>query len=318
MAALIESQLKKMEAAWSTAEGNDDPLIINVSVNDKRLLMASRVDLKTHPKMVEVTGTPAALKYGPVMPEDTLLLFNLRMTPEFKTQLQTTLSSLPSEMQQNAGVMQGIAMGGQILAMLGDELALGMAPVENDFPALLIMLGLANVEQTKGLLGMFAQPTSLETYNDVEIFSVEGVPVPVYLTYPGDLAFASNNLEVMKATIDRLQSGEPTALFSSLEPALSPETQRFSAIYLDTRLVTDVIVPLASLGGGIPADAQPYVSGLGGAVKAIQSTQEVENDWMISRLLVTFQEGSMAAPIEEEAVVDAPAEEAPAEDAIAE
>lgn len=286
-AALLGQQLGDTLSAWVSED--DDPIIVTLAVDDTRVQLNARVDTTTHPNVLTASGEAAPLRLSTSMPEGTLGFLNLRLTPEFKDRLKNVMDNLPDDVAANAQTAQGIAMGGQFLGMLGDEIALGLTPVPEDFPAILLMIGLEQVDVTRGLIAMFAQPQKLETHREVEISTITLAPIPLYLAYPAGTAVASNSLEMLKDVMDNLLEGTPTGLYGGLNPPMDPKLPRYNALYIDSALLTDVILPLSMLVGGLPGDAGPVLDEVTKVVKSLRSTQEIQGDWLVARLALALQ-----------------------------
>lgn len=288
--ALVEKQMQLFSAVWE-GEGATDPMVLSLVFDDSRLELISRMDTVKHPAVLTQSGTAAALKYAPMLADNTSLMLSLYLTPEIKKMLsEMVLDTMAAQATGDPGMAQGLTMGRQVLQMLGPEVTLGLAPATDDLPAAVLMLGLTNPEATKGLLQMLVPTMPEETYKEVEISSIAaGIPVPLSIAYPGDFVLVSSNIDEMKRIIDLLKEEKTSELFSKLNPALDPSVARYSALVLKTSLYTDVIQPLSVLIGGLPAEADEIVTRVAAAVDELRLVQEMKGDWQMSSLRLSLK-----------------------------
>lgn len=271
---IAKAQLEQFKTSMASS-GDEDPLVVTLTLSDGRADLRTRLDTKTHPGFLQQAGPASALRYGKVLPKDTLAMLSIRLNEETKKQLQEQL--LPA-IQEAGG--QGAAFAGPVIQIIGEEVTLGIAAVENDFPAAFLMIALADPESAKGLLNMLVPTMPAETHADEEIKSIAApIPVPLAMATPGDTLLVSNNTEGMKKIIDLVKSNGTTEFFSSLGDPLTADTPRYLAMLLKSALITDVVVPLSALGGGLPEDIAPTVNQLTASVDEVRYLYELQDNW---------------------------------------
>ena len=64
---------------------------------------------------------------------------------------------------------------------------------------------------------------------------------------------------------------------------MKPETPRYQALMLKSALLSDVVVPLAALAGGLPPDVAPVVTNLTGSVDEVRFASEMRENWAINQ-----------------------------------
>ncbi|MBI2432988.1 MAG: hypothetical protein HYV26_08965, partial [Candidatus Hydrogenedentes bacterium] len=136
------------------------------------------------------------------------------------------------------------------------------------------------------------------TYNEVPILSLMvPTPVPVYLAMPDKLLIASNSLEGLQSIIDLQKQGGTSGLFAKLEPPLDAAAPRYSALLLNSRLVSEVLLPLSALTGGL-GGADTTAQGVANNVKEVRMISGMDADWMVSKLEVFLNKPGAGAPAE--------------------
>lgn len=317
--AFLNGQMAALEAMMG-GEGGEDPMIASLAWTDDSIELKSRMDTAAHSAVLELSGKASPLKLAQLLPESTLGMVSLRLTPEYKKQIsEVWINALPEEMKQEPSFAQGVTIGKQALSLLGEEVTLGVTGLEADFPGAILMVQLANAESTKGLLQMLVPTTPGETYNEVEINTIAApIPIPLSIAFQGDMVMVSNSIDDMKKIIDLIKENKTTGLFAKLQPPLDPATPRYNAVVLNTSLVTDVVVPIAMLMGGGLGEAQPIVDQVSALVREVRLLSEMNGTWAESKVAVYLKPAAAPAPVEaapasaEAAPAAAPAEAAPA------
>lgn len=292
-AQMLESQMAMLDALLAGEE--EDPAVATLAWTDEKLELLSRISTETHPKLAEISGTPKPLRLSRLLPKETVGMIAFGLTPEYKKYLmEQTLNAVPPEMKQDPAFAQGMTYGQQVMEMLGSEVTLGVAPRTDDLPLLALMVNLANPEATKGLIQMLASGFMLpgETYKDVEI-SIVTAPIPIELNvaFPEDIVLITSGMEETKQIIDRLKGEETSGLFTALEPPLDPELPRFSAVVLDSKLLTDVVLPTTDLmPGAMPPEIEAIMDQVTSALKQVRLVNEVRGEWQASALSLYLTE----------------------------
>ncbi len=293
MATMMTMQAKSIEDAVAAYGDSDDPSVVTMEWTEEKLEILGRTDFSTHPSLLTLSGEAAPLRLARLLPENTLVLIGVRLTPEAKAKMQEQWSgAVPSEMQESPQAAMSMGIAKSVTEMIGDEVAVGITGVQGGLPTAVAIVGLANVDQVKGLLMTFglgapgAGPA--ETYNGVEIWAVPfPLPTPIHYAFVKDTLVAANDLAQLKTVIDLLQSGGTTALFESLEPPLDPNVPRYGALLLKASLLTEVIVPVS---GGVRGEAEPEAKAIADKVpevfREVPMTQDVVNNWQESRMVV--------------------------------
>ncbi len=292
-ATMMEMQLGVLEDMVSEGDA-DDPSVITLGLSNEKLELKSRMDQTTHPGVAKASGPAQPLRFAPLLPDSTLAFLSIRLNDEMKTQIKDVyLQGLPAELTESAEFAQGMTIANQVLEMLGDEVTLGVAGAEEDLPSAVLMVSLANPEPTKGLLQMLVPTMPGETHNDVEISTIAApIPVPLSIAFLDDVLLAANDTDKMKAIIDMLKEKKQSKLFASLEPPLDTAVPRFNALLVNTSLLTDVVVPMAALAGGLPPDLEPVFDEVGAELREVRMLAEIDGSWQVSRLSVYLKDAS--------------------------
>lgn len=282
----VDAQIANLEAMFADSK-SDDPLLLTLGASDEKVQLDLRIDTAEHPGVLAVSGEASPLRLAQLLPSETLALISLRLNEEGKKQFMEGYLPAIAEATGQGDDPQRMMIANQVVNMIGDELTLGVAGSPDDFPSIFLMVGLRDPEPTKGLLSMFIPSMPGETYKDVEIKSVAApVPVPISLAFPGDMLLISNSVERMKTVIDLVSEEKTSDFFSTI--SLDAATPRYNAVYLNSRLFTDVVLPLASLTGGLPAGVDSVVGGLTPAVDAIRLLNEMQGSWSVTQLSATL------------------------------
>ena len=279
-AQMAQAQMAAMQEAFKAYTGSD-PAVATLSWTDNRIELKTLVDLGKHPGLVEQMGEVNPLRLAQLLPEGTLVLVAQQFNDEAKENIKKTwLNAMPPEMQEGGGYQEAIGYINQVLDILDDELVIALTPGMG-IPNAFIMASLKDPKATKELLDTVAPMTPADPHNDVEIFmlALPAAPIPVYITFPGNTLLLSNNADEMKVLMDRLASGEASALFASLDPPLDPATPRQGLLLVSSNLLSDVVIPLSSLVGGIPTEYQMPVNKTVEILREIRITSEVKDNW---------------------------------------
>lgn len=285
-----EAELDKAIQAYS----GSDPIVSTLAWTDERAELMTRVDLKSHPGAVEMSGEPALLKQPLIAPQNTMGLWTMRLTDEWKQQIQSMwLDSIPEGMADQPSVEQSMGMLKMALNMIGDEVTMIVHGEQNGMPLATIMVNLADPEATRNMLqamlGLPMQPD--ESYKDVGIMQLEMVPTPegqeIHFAFPGDTMLISNDLDSMRAIIDEFQAGETSGYLTSLEPALEPDVPRYFLLVLDDALLTDVLIPVLAVQGKDEMVEQ-LAAETDSLIDQIRVSSEVRGDWVENRAAVYF------------------------------
>jgi hypothetical protein len=286
---MLQAQLamaRQMHAAYQ----GEDPLVVTVSSNEQKFEVLTRIDYKTHPNLRTVTGDAAPLRLAQAFPASTGALASLRLTPEFKQQLQETwLENLPQDMQQDPQMFQAMLVVRQVLQLVGNEIAIGVtgqqeiqmpsftpqqpapgASQQITVPSVVLMIDLAQPETLEGLL-MLMPSMPGEPYNDIEVKKI-ALPIPVELVYAviENTFVAATSRGELTAAIDGIR-GADTGLFASMQPPLDPQADRFSLFFVQGRLYDDLLAQLVEED----EEVRQYLAGVSRQVQSLVSTQEM-------------------------------------------
>jgi len=291
-APMAQAQMAALEEVFKAYSGSD-PAVTALSWTDNRLELRTLVDLGKHPGLVEQMGEVKPLRLAQLLPEGTLVLVAQQFNDKSKENIKKTwLNALPPEMQEGGGYQEAIGYVNQVLDILDDELVIALTPGMG-WPNAFIMASLKDPKATKELLDTVAPMTPADPHNDVEIFMLAlPAPIPVYITFPGNTLLLSNNADEMKVLMDRLASGEASTLFASLDPPLDPATPRQGLLLVDSKLLSDVVIPLSSFVGGVPAEYQMPVNKTVEILREIRITSEVKDNWATGSLALHLKPAS--------------------------
>jgi hypothetical protein len=306
--AMMQTQMAALETMFA-GEGADDPLVTTLGLTDEKLELKSRIDTETHPGILEYSGVPEPFSLTQKLPENTLALITLGFTEEQKKQLtEVYMPAIQQNMGGDPNLSQGMTIANQVISMLGSEITLGVSGLVEDFPGVYLMASFADPDATKGLLQMLVPMMSEETYEEVPISSIAAPsPIPFYICFPGDIALVGNQIDGMKQIIDYVKNDKTTGMFAAQNPPLEPEVPRYNLFMIKSSLLSDVVMPLSMMFGGLPGEAQPIAERVTSNLREIRLVNELRDGWSVQNVTLYLNQGG-AAPAGE-----APAEEAPAE-----
>ena len=288
--AMAPAQLDAINKILDAFAG-DDPGVTTLTWTDKKVELGTRFDLSKHPAMAEMAGEAKPLRLAPMLPDNTLVMLTLRFNDKIKENFKNSwINALPPEIKKDTGVAQAMTYINQVVEMLGDELTIGVASAVGGFPQLILMAGLGNPQQTKDMIQMLAPMTPSEPHAgvDVSLLAVPA-PLPIYISFPGDTVVISNDLERMKGIIDMIQAKSGSKLFASLDPPIDAAVPRYGALLIKSNLVSDVVVPLAGLAGGIPSEMMMPINKVVDVLREVRGSKDMKGNWVESRLTLLLK-----------------------------
>jgi len=277
--ASVAALAANFKTAFASPVGND-PLLVTLSLDEKRADLKMRLDTSKYPAYLTTYGGAEKLALAPFLPENILALLSFRQNEQTKKLLTDQVIPSLQASGQEAAVYAIPAMN-----LLGDEITLGIAAVENDFPAAYLMVALNEPEQAVGLINMLVPAMPAETYNEVEIKAIAApIPVPLSMATPGGMLLVSNNIEGMKKIIDQQKTGGSNKVYEGMSQPMKADTPRYQALVLKSALLTDVVMPLSALGGGLPPNVAPGAEAFSKSVDEIRMVSELDGDWSVTQL----------------------------------
>ncbi|MBI2424493.1 MAG: hypothetical protein HYV27_16805 [Candidatus Hydrogenedentes bacterium] len=302
LAPLITSYMDTQATMLGT---EDDPLVITLSQSAELLKLAARVDNKTHPGLATIQGLATPLRLAQLLPERTLAYLSLRFNQEFKDKYLLTQLNAASSAGLVDPASAPIAI--QVIQMLGDEVTLGITGIEEDFPALMLMISFAQPELTMSLITMMAPMVDDRQHNgvDIKILAVES-PVPLWIASMEDVVMVSNSPDTMKSIIDLHKAKETTLFLKMLAPPQDPALPVRQSIYLNTDILTEVVGPVAEMQGGLREGDQETIDKVYSVVRELRLLNSVEGTWENASLTLHLKPEGQAPAAE------APAAEPPA------
>lgn len=298
--------VKQMAELYS----GDDPVVATIVWSDEKLELISKLDFNKHPKLKEFTGEIHPLRLAPVLPENALAFLAMQINEQTKQNMKTYwVDAMPPEVKSQAGYQQVIGIVDQVMALISDEVTLGICEPAGGLPGVVLLAGLADLEQTKGMLQGVTQTTGKETYSETEIATISIPPAPLvfYLAFVGNDLVFSNNIDTVKSTIDMLKAKTTSNLFASLDPPLDAACPRQAALVINGKVLSSVVLPLANLSGGMPPEVQGPVNKMGEVIREIRLLTELKGSWMDNTVAVSFTPPPPAPPTPPAAETPAPA-----------
>lgn len=282
---LIQAQIEQYEGMFAQGE-DEDPIVGTLSVQDDRVEMLWRTDTNINTGVLEVSGEATPLRLARYLPDNTLAMLSFRFNETFKNQLMTNI--LPAA---QAGGSTDLAMAGQIIPQLGDELTLGITDVADGAAGIYILLGLAQPEATQGLLQMFVP---MQGGTDHQGYTINPVPVPIpvplYLSFVDDFALAGTSEAGMKSIIDLHATKGVSPLFAAMNPPFDIDIPRYQAIYLNAGLLGPALTTTAASFGGDLSGSAPVTEQITQVLREVRMGKEMEGGWMNGRISLYFQD----------------------------
>jgi len=288
-----EKQVQAMAAVFAD---NSEPMVVSLGVSGtKGADLQARVDSSANKSLGEYIGEVKPLRLAQFLPENTLAMLTLRFNEQDKKHLKDII--LPAVAAQvGPEAASQATMANQIVDSIGDEITLGITGSEQDFPALYLMIGLAKPDETKALLSMLVPAMPGEAHNEVDIAQL-AVPSPIQfsIAYPGDMILLSNNIDGMKSIIDLSKGNKTTKFLTSLNPPLDPATPRSSALVLNAKLLTDVLIPITSLGVSLPDYIDGVLKTAGPGLDELRIVNELDGGWRVNKISIEVKQNEKQA-----------------------
>ncbi len=284
-ARVARAQMDLMKGMFGDS-GENGPIAISLVLDEDALRLRARMDIERNPGMLAFAGKPTPFRILPQLPEDTVAFLGMRLTDEYKQQmLDVILPTASLAAADNPGAGLVVSQFNQIIDLLGDELVLGITRMEYDFPAIYVMAGLKDVGPVKLLLQLAVTPTRVETYRESEISQASGnMPIPVFYTFFADALLVSNDVDGLKAVMDRLAEGKQSELFDRIGGDFSAEKSYYSAFYVDDAIFTDVVIPMAELSGVVLPGLRDAGARITAVVDEMRMTKGVVGKWLYGRV----------------------------------
>ncbi len=268
MAPMASLQMKNIET-YAKAFAPNEASVTTLLWNDQMIQLMSRMDETANPGLKEAIGESKPLRFAPLLPEQTLFILSQRINDKMKEQFKVGSGAAGGD----PNAEQIMATVGQVVEMVGDEITIGLANSGGGFPHLLVMAGLSKPQEAKDFIQTLAPMTPSETHNNVEVSLLTvPAPLPFYIAFPADTMIVSNDADKIKQTIDMIEAGGSSPLLAGMTPAVDSALPRSSFVSLDTRLISEVVMPLAGMLGAMPAEFQEP------AGKVVEVLREVRID----------------------------------------
>jgi len=287
-AKVFEAQMTSLESVLGGE--SDEPVAASLVWDEERLLLCTRMDTERFPGMLDFSGKPSPFRLLSVLPEDTLAFLGLRFTDEFKKQAVDVLLPAANLAAQDDATSLVMTQLNQVIELLGDELAAGITRLEYDFPSIYIMMGLKDVEQARVMLQLFVPSTEVETYNNVKILAASGnMPVPVNYALTSQALLVSNDVDGLKAAIERLQTGEKSDLLDNVGGDFSNGKAYYSGFYVDDAIFSDVVLPVADLMGASTPSMEREGRRYTDVIDEISMSKGMQGKWMDGRITIRLK-----------------------------
>ena len=308
---MIKAQFEQLKKMFP-AEGMEDPVLMTMTADAKGLEMRSRVDMATHPGLVDMLGSGKPLRITTMLPDDTYAFFTLGLNDELKKHLTETYQSAA---KADPRLAQAGTYVKQLMTMLGDEIVLGVSGLGADsFPGVYAAISVSNINTAQILLSLAGLQPETE-YNGVQIGKITlPVPVPLYQAGAENVLMLSNSLDGLKALVDRVKAGQPSNFFASQKPPIDPEVPRYSGLFVRTGIYEKVARQIMAIFAPdtVPAEVDSIILTVGEIVRDLRAFNEMNGSWYESSISLTLYEPGGYAAEAAEVPVAAPA---PAPDA---
>jgi hypothetical protein len=314
---MVDAQVATFEAMMS-AQGGEDPIVSTFAWTKDMIELQTRMDSGTHPDMLKMSGQPKPLRIAQLLPDSTQVLFDVRLTPEFKKQITDNyLKGLPKDLTQSPMAAQNVTIATQVMTLLGEEIGIGIASGKDNIPTFFVMLDLSKADATRALIEMLVPMEVSETYKELPIKNImlrfSGVR-RLLLAMPGNFVLVSNNPDAIKRIIDLNADMQTSNLMATIQPPLDPATPRYTMFMLNTRVFDEVILPLVMLAPKAPPEVKAIADQVTAVLREVRFVSELNGSWQSSRMTFYLKEPP-AKPAEDPAKpAEAPAKpaEAPA------
>jgi len=299
---MIQAQMEQYKGMFSDG-AEEDPMVGTLSWVDDTVELLWRVDVEKNPGMMEAVGEAQPLRLARYVPDNTLALLSFRFNDVFKAQLMEDIVPAAAE----AGGGNELAIAGQVIPQLGDELTVAVTDVVDGTIGAYILLGLARAEATQGLLQMFVPMEGVMEHKGFTINTVAvPAPVPLYMSFVDDFAVAASSLEGMKTVIDNHVDKKLSGAYAKMTPPFDMSVPRYQAVTLNTQGLHEAVSATVASMGGDMGDSGEMVEGVVKALREVRSVSELNGHWLVGRVSLFLNDlESIEESVAEEA---APAE----------
>jgi len=261
-----------------------DPAVVTALWGDGGIEILYRLDGEAHPEIAAKHVSPAPLTLAPRLPAASEAILGLRFTEEGLANLERRwLALVPDSVKSDPLYKSAESQLGQTLAIIGEELAIGMMGVEMNQPQLMALIRVRQPSEAANLFGAFGPVfQEQDRYDGV---SIQGLPpemdIPLsYAIRDGILVLGPSALMV-KGGLTQLDGENVGPLFRGLDPPIDPTVPRETLVVLPQSLIVGLVLPLAS--DAVSAPAMVAAQSLAQEFREVRIFQEFAGEWRISR-----------------------------------
>jgi len=287
----VLAQMKLGPWAEMVSEGVDDPVYVCMSLNpEEKLQVRTLIDMSKRPKSASILGQANPLQLPKLFPDNTQASLFFQVTNEYKTYLtQTAVPQIKTALSDKKQIAQGLQYGSTAMGFLGNELGVGITGTMGDFPALIIVIHVSNVEQVKALLDMLVPSMQDEVYREIPVKKIAvPSPIPIAMVMVEDKVVVSNNTDVLKKMIDLVLDKQSSNYLANLNPPVDAGVPRYSLISIQSKLFLDTIFPLMSIMGQNLGGMQMEVEKALAEIREIRLINEKKDGLLEGQMLLFF------------------------------
>lgn len=270
----------------------DTALVTNLVWDREYLKLGSRIDLEKFPHMLATAGEPSVLRLTRALPETTVVFLGLGLPKELRTHLLPLITPISLAFQDDAKTAMALTQVNQVLELIGDEVTVGITTMEYDFPSIYIMARLAEPQQLKDLVQLLVKSKPAGEQDGVTIMeALAAKVVSVFYAFVDDAVLVSNDVDGLKALITRVKNDSASPLFTQLKPAIDPKQPLYSVFHVDSRVMSDVVVPAMDLAGEDMTEVDDTLTMVTAVVDQIRAINHLDGQWLVKELRVSLKPG---------------------------
>ena len=251
---------------------SDDPLVATLTLEENRVALRARLDVKEHPALLELWGTPPRIDYLGMMPETTKGVLSLGLTPEWKA---LVIEGIQENSPDNSTAS---ALAETLLNAMGDEITLAVTGTRDDLPVFVLLAEITQPDLFKGVVQLSGgKLVAVDEGAGDGIMRLDipmDLPTPVFATIGQDHLFVANDLELLREIDATQKSGAPSRFLGTFAPPVDPEAERYSLFLLSESGIAEVLSPLL-LDPSVREQYGPALTML----RELRASQELDGSW---------------------------------------
>lgn len=282
---------------------DEEPMISTWNLTDDILELKTKISSLAYPSLAIAQGEGQVMKWAQRLPENTLAFLSLNLNKALKKQIaQDYIAAVPEEVLKESKASKAMPYVPTVMELFNGEITLALTGLDPmDLPSLFLIIQLENPNAAQMFLGMAPQQDSGEPYKDIQIKQLTlPTPTPVYFALVQDALIVTNSDEGLQGIIDLATEDAASGFFAAVKPPLNAEQLTYQSFFLDPRLYSEVIDPIASLFGmSLPEEAVGISEMVTQYIDNLRINIAQDGEWSTSSLVIARKAAAEEAPEDE-------------------